>query len=121
MFTESPEKIIYAYGAWQNKFSEVQKSISNIEFFEGLPTKQDLDTWAVNGQHRVLVLDDLMSVAEHDKSTFFSLYKIYFLVVNISEVYRYRHIISSYLRIGEMNCKYTHLQDNCFHQTFNIL
>ena len=69
MSTEPPVKIIYAYGAWQNKFLEVQKSISNIEFFEGLPTKQDLDTRAVNGQHRVLVLDDLMSVAEHDKST----------------------------------------------------
>lgn len=69
MFTEPPVQIMYAYGSWQTKFTEMQQSISNIEFFEGLPTKQDLDTWAINGQHRILVLDDLMSVAEHDKST----------------------------------------------------
>ena len=47
----------------------MQQSIPNVEFFDVLPTKQDLDSWAVDSQHWILVLDDLMSVAERDKTT----------------------------------------------------
>lgn len=69
MFTEQPVQIIYAYGAWQRKFEEMQQTIPNIQFFDGLPTKENLESWSLDGKHRILVLDDLMSSAEKDTNT----------------------------------------------------
>lgn len=102
MFTQPPVQIIYAYGAWQNKFTEMQQSIPNIEFFDGLPTRQDLDSWADDRQHRVLVLDDLMSVAEQDKTTLDLFTKhshhmnisVFFLVQNLFSGGKYFRTIS---------------------------
>lgn len=55
MFTEQPVRIIYVYGAWQNKFTEMQSttSISNIDFFNGLPTKENLESWSLDEKHRI--------------------------------------------------------------------
>ena len=69
MFTKQPVHIIYAYGVWQTKFAEMQNTILNIEFFNGLPTKENLESWSMDGKHRILVLDDLMSIAEKDNHT----------------------------------------------------
>lgn len=102
MFTEPPVQIMYAYGYWQNKFNEIKEQNPLIEFFDGLPTKQDLDMWAVDGHHRILVLDDLMSVAEHDKSTLDLFTKhshhmnisVFFLVQNLFSGGKYFRTIS---------------------------
>lgn len=38
--------------------------IANIEFFEGLPSKSDLETWAMHTPgNNILILDDLMEIA----------------------------------------------------------
>ena len=69
MFTEAPVQIMYAYGAWQNKFTEMQQTIPNFELFNGAPSFQDLKSWATDGNSRVLVLDDLMNVVENDRDS----------------------------------------------------
>lgn len=102
MFTESPVKIIYAYGAWQKFFEEIQQCNSNIEFFDGLPNKQDLESWSLDGNHRILILDDLMTVAEQDKNTLdlftkhshHTNFSVFFLVQNLFSVGKYFRTIS---------------------------
>ena len=69
MFTETPVRIIYAYGSWQSKFTDMQKSIPHFELFNGVPSIQDLQSWATDGKHRVLVLDDVMNVVENDRDS----------------------------------------------------
>lgn len=63
MFTEPPSQIMYAYGAAQPLFAEMEKSISNITFHEGLPIANDLEEWSRGHKHSLLVIDDLMTKA----------------------------------------------------------
>lgn len=66
MFTETPVQIIYTYGSWQDKCTVMQQSVPNFELFNGIASIQDLQSWPTDGNHRVLVLDDLMNVVEND-------------------------------------------------------
>ena len=52
LFSMPPKRIIYCYGTWQNAFSDMR----NVEFLQGLDIPND-----TNGEHTVIVLDDLMS------------------------------------------------------------
>ena len=56
-----PCSILYCYGVWQEMFAQMENSIPNITFREGLPTKGDLDHLAADSQHKLLILDDLMN------------------------------------------------------------
>ena len=64
--TNPPEKILYCYGIFQNLFSEMEKSIKNISFHEGLPTEDYVDKFS-NGEHTLIVLDDLMNSVLHSE------------------------------------------------------
>ena len=57
----SPKKKLYCYGIWQKFFDEMEKSIDNIEFYEGLPTKETLDELASQNTKVLLILDDLFN------------------------------------------------------------
>ena len=59
--TERPKRIIYCYGAWQNKFSEY---VSRIKFVNGLVNLEDIPD---DGEHTVLVIDDLMTELSKSK------------------------------------------------------
>ena len=50
-------KIIYCYSRWQNNFSELLNTISNIQFIQGLPEMDQFDV----KENNLLILDDLMS------------------------------------------------------------
>lgn len=64
IFTKPPEAIIYCYGVYQALFDDMKKTIPKIEFHEGVPTKDMLDTWFIRTpQHKLLILDDLMQKA----------------------------------------------------------
>ena len=69
MFTEAPVEIMYAYGAWQNKFTEMQQTIPNFKLFNNVPSFQDIQSWATDGKHRVLVLDDVFNIVENDRDS----------------------------------------------------
>ena len=55
-----PEKIIYCYSAWQDKFDLLVNEIENIEFKKGL---DDLD----NIENSLVILDDLMTECVNDE------------------------------------------------------
>ena len=41
----------------------MKANVSNLEFFEGLPTKDNLDIWGTDPEHKILILDDLLQKA----------------------------------------------------------
>lgn len=92
MFERMPDQIVYCYNIYQKGlYDRMQKDVENLRFFEGLPTKEDLDRWSCAGGHSVLILDDLMakcSVSQDicDLFTIFSHhmnFTVFFLVQNL--------------------------------------
>lgn len=59
MFTEAPEKILFAYSEYQTLFDDMQ-NIPNLIFHEGLPDKQEMDDFTLSTKHTLLILDDLV-------------------------------------------------------------
>ena len=53
-----PERIIYAYGEWQDIFEEMKGEIENIEFVRGI-TESLVSRENLGGQRTLLVIDDL--------------------------------------------------------------
>ena len=46
----------------------MKRELSNIVFFEGLPPKQELETWYIKEPgHKMLIIDDLMTEASTSK------------------------------------------------------
>ncbi len=60
-FSPPPKKIMYCYLEWQDLFDEAQEKIRNIEFHQGLPTQTEIDSWSVEKDGALLILDDLIS------------------------------------------------------------
>ena len=67
-FNPPPNRIVYAYGAWQDVF----KRIKNVEFVEGLDGLKNIVF--SRHQNNLLILDDLMSevAKDEDSSTLFT-------------------------------------------------
>ena len=65
VFLPAPTRIMYHYGAWQNRFTEVEASDSRFEFVEGLPTHDDLPSGTA---HTVMVIGDLMEEVSKSKT-----------------------------------------------------
>ena len=53
-----PERIIYAYGEWEDIFEEMISEIQNIEFVRGI-TKSLVSHENLDGQRSLLVIDHL--------------------------------------------------------------
>lgn len=73
MFDKSPQKILFCYGIWQELFAEMEKTIPNIFFHEGVPTSSQIEDFA-DGNHNIVVLDDLMAecVKNHEIELLFT-------------------------------------------------
>ena len=67
MTTQKPVEIIYCYGAWQPAFED----IDHIRFHEGVIKASDIPN---DGQHRWLIIDDLMEEAmgKHETNSLFT-------------------------------------------------
>ena len=59
MFTQNVSSVLYCYGVYQNYFEEIMKSVSEVTFLEGLPSKDRVEKLS-DGRFHVIVLDDLM-------------------------------------------------------------
>ena len=57
MFTELVSSVLYCYGVYQNYFDEM--NISNLEFHEGLPNLEKVQSLK-DGNFHVIGLNDLM-------------------------------------------------------------
>jgi hypothetical protein len=67
-FTKPIKAIYYCYSVDQPLYAEVKKAIPSITFYEGLPTKAELETWHMNEpREKILVIDDLMSESAKSK------------------------------------------------------
>ena len=60
-FTPPPKKIMYCYLEYQDLFDEAQRRIGNIEFHQGVPSQDEIDSWSSEKDGGLLILDDLMS------------------------------------------------------------
>jgi len=62
MFKEPPFCTLYCYGSvWQPIFTEMQRSIKNITFHKGIPSRDDLmEIRGDSRDHFICVLDDLL-------------------------------------------------------------
>ena len=58
-FTVKPSRVIYFYNVYQSKFSEMEVSVQNISFYQGLPQRCDIEKFASSEKHLLLVFDDL--------------------------------------------------------------
>ena len=65
-FKNLPANFHYAYGAWQDGFRTLQQQ-QKVHFHEGIPSKDDLETWFGPTGGGLLVLDDLMDEGGQDK------------------------------------------------------
>ena len=64
MIDGAPEKIIWCYGMYQPAYDEMQRTISNISFIEGVPG--DLETMIDPSIRNLVVIDDLMQELSND-------------------------------------------------------
>ena len=92
MFAKIPAQIIFCYNIYQNELYDLlKKDVGNIQFFQGLPEKSDLEGWGSSSNHSVIILDDLMSQcssSQHicDLFTIFSHhmnFTVFFLIQNL--------------------------------------
>ena len=60
VFSKPISKILYCYSCYQPLFDKM-KEINDINFVEGLPSKEDIIDFAEEGKNNVIVLDDLMT------------------------------------------------------------
>lgn len=58
MIQGAPEKIVWCYGIYQPTYDEMQRTIPNLAFIEGVPS--DLESMINPSIRNLVVLDDLM-------------------------------------------------------------
>lgn len=56
MFEHSPPNVLYCYGIYQDMFRDMEKTLPFIEFHEGLPNIEQLNSLKENS---IIILDDL--------------------------------------------------------------
>ena len=61
MYRHSPPvQILYCYGIYQELLAEMERTVGNFTCHHGLPTEEHLDDMTRDGQHRLLIIDDVM-------------------------------------------------------------
>ena len=62
-----PPRIIWCYGQWQPSYFDMMKTMSGIEFNQGIPEDIDEPDYLDVSQRNLIVLDDLMAEYGKDK------------------------------------------------------
>lgn len=57
---QPPDKIFDCFGILQPLFDEMEKTLPNITFLQGLPAMEVIEEFRANRRHRLIVPDDLM-------------------------------------------------------------
>jgi hypothetical protein len=61
MFSPPPVEILFCYGAWQSIYDKIESTVKNVRFFNGIPSKQEIETFTEDMKPRLMILDDLMT------------------------------------------------------------
>jgi hypothetical protein len=106
-------KIVYAYSKWQPALQEMRESESSILFYEGLPSKEDLEEWTKDGEDLLLVLDDLVYrvIQSFDYMELFSIY-VHHLKISVIFISQNLFPQGKYSRVISLNCQYLVLFKN---------
>lgn len=67
MFTIPPSKYVWMYNIYQDLYDDVERSGANVSFVQGLPSRSDIESWAENESHLVLLVDDLYHLMIHSR------------------------------------------------------
>ena len=67
MFLTPPSFIVYCYQETLSDFDQMKESVKGLVLHQGVPTREKMEEWA-QGDHFIVVLDDLQQVCERDKS-----------------------------------------------------
>ena len=60
--------MLYCYGVYQPLFDTMEKEVPNLTFHQGLPTQTDIEELTQDGQHHLVILDDLMAEVAASKT-----------------------------------------------------
>ena len=107
MFEKPPSKILVAYKVWQPIYVQMEQTIPNIEFLEGLPSKSDLEMLSNHGEHSILVLDDLL-IEITQSAEILSLFTTYVHHFHITSIFITQNLFSNgkYMRSISLNTHY---------------
>ena len=69
LFTQDdiPQKIVFCYSVFQKLYEQIKQEVPEVEFFQGLPTADDLEEFETS--HTLLILDDLGEQLINDLNT----------------------------------------------------
>ncbi len=60
MYVDTPPvEILYCYNIFQDVYEIMEREIENFNMYEGVPTREIIDSFISDKQHRLLILDDL--------------------------------------------------------------
>ena len=109
MFTESVSSTLYCYGIYQTYLGEMKKS--NLEFHEGLPSCEKVETLN-DGKFHIIVLDDLMEqiVKSVETQNLFTKYCHHY---NITAIFLFQNIFTQGPWARTIEHKYSHFSHFC--------
>lgn len=67
MFTDEIKEILYVYNVWQPLFDRMETQIPNIKFVNSIPSKEEIENFTSNKDHKLMVLDDQMLYLSSNK------------------------------------------------------
>ena len=107
MFERIPTRILYAYKVWQNVYDEMERCLTNIEFTEGLPSKHDLIELSKQGEHSLLILDDLLLEAS-ENIDIINLFTVYVHHLKLTTLFITQNLFGrgKYMRSISLNTHY---------------
>ena len=60
LFEPEPVEVLYCYGAYQKAFEEMERELPFIKFHSSLPSDTEINSFADNNQHKIVIADDLI-------------------------------------------------------------
>lgn len=69
MFEIPPQNIIYCYSQYQPLYEEMERNITSLVLYQGLPSKEQLEEWTEGIKHTLVILDDLMTQVANSEET----------------------------------------------------
>ena len=84
MFTEKISSILYCYGVYQDYFDDMILAIPNIEFHEGIPNLEKIESLH-DGNFNIIILDDLMEnvICNIDTQNLFTKFCHHYLITTV--------------------------------------
>lgn len=113
LFESNIQHILYVYGIWQPLFDRMEREISSITFFQGIPDKEILERYSSKSGNILLVLDDVMGIGASNVELM-NLFTTYSHHMGITVIFLLQNIFppGKYMRTISLNAHYIILFKN---------